>query len=234
VAAPAGMRATVPEPEPSDRPRHGGAARRHRLGTRSEAGRLAGRQRGIGSPHRSGCPRRPEVSAGVCSSAIWASPKSGNSEHTVRQRVRVSRSRAPRWAAVGTRSGGCRGSDRVAANRVALSAFTSRDHPPQRPLASTFLAVRVPHAPSCLAPGERTEHAAPTTPEGRILFIPSHSPFPLRRRSTRVPAGPIFTVTQRCLAESPFFGGCESRVCSNAPFTHIGWARSVSAGQAET
>jgi hypothetical protein len=86
------------------------------------------------------------------------------------ERTRL-RSRAPTWAALGTRTGGCRVSDRVAANPIALSAITSCDHPSQRSPASTFLAVGAPRALSCPAPGERGEHAAPTIPR-------RHEPFP--------------------------------------------------------
>jgi hypothetical protein len=77
---------------------------RCRPGTRSEAEHFVGRQRGFGFPHRPGCPHRPESFAGVCSSVIWASPKPGNSEHTIRPRVCVSQSRALTWAALGTRT----------------------------------------------------------------------------------------------------------------------------------
>jgi hypothetical protein len=95
--------------------------RRRRPGTRSEPQHFAGGQPGIGFPHRSGCRCRWKLFTGACGSVMWTSPNPGNTEHTIRSRVRVSRSRAPTLAALGTRPGGCRVSGGVAVNPVAQS-----------------------------------------------------------------------------------------------------------------
>jgi hypothetical protein len=87
------------------------------------------------------------------------------------------------------------------------------------------------HRPVSLQASEEStrRRQTPRRPDPFPCFPVPFAALPLRCRRVR----PL-TVTQRFLAESPFFGGCESRVCSNGSFTGVGLAGSVRAGQAKT
>jgi hypothetical protein len=152
---------------------------RRRPGIRSEAEHFAGRQPGVGFPLRSFCPCRLETIASVCGSAMWASPKAGDSEHTIPAkgtRFTIARSHMD---SSGETAGGCRVRFVSQSTRSRCRRSLHVTKRGSTPLVSTFLAVEPPHARSCLAPGERGEHAAPTTsrrqdPLPPVRVLPSH------------------------------------------------------------
>jgi hypothetical protein len=136
--------------------------------------------------------------------------------------------RALTRAALGARPGSCRVSVQVVGDHCLCSNLAAP------PTCLDLPGRESPYASSCLAPGERGEHATPTIPTGGTFssFLRRQSPFVTLPR----PWGPIrpLTATQRCGAESPFFGGCESRVCSSGRFTSAGLVGSVRASRATT
>jgi hypothetical protein len=173
-------------------------ARRRRPGIRSETALFARRQPGVGFPHLSGCPLRPEFFAGVCSSSIWASLKPGNSErNNPAEGVRFTVARSHMgssgykdWVDAEFRFASQRTQSRC---RRSLHVFKRGD----THIAPIHLAMRASHAPSCLAPGERGEHATPTIPRRQDPSLLSPSPFSPPFPFALPPSPPFHSVARR-------------------------------------